>query len=42
MKCKICHIKVRSAEYETGKEDYCNCQSTLDYDFDPKLWVKEK
>lgn len=40
MKCKRCGKKVKKSMYETGIEEFCLCQCTLDADFDESLWEK--
>lgn len=39
--CSSCGYAVQSEMYETGMEDYCNCQCTLDAEFNPELWYDE-
>lgn len=41
MKCKRCKTEYYPIMYETGEEWTCDCQCTLDFSFDPYLWVQE-
>jgi len=38
--CSKCGYNVVDFMYETGKEQQCDCQSTLHPDFNPELWYK--
>lgn len=40
IECKLCGKYIQTGLYETGEEDYCGCQSTLDSDFDVNLWIE--
>jgi len=41
--CNRCKTKVQSGMCaETGTEEFCKCQCTLDDNFDSKLWVDYK
>ena len=40
-KCVQCKRKIKASMYETGMEEYCECQCSLDMEFNPKLWVKK-
>lgn len=37
-KCNRYHALICEEMYETGMEQYCKCQCTLDAEFDPELW----
>ena len=39
MYCTQCKINVKEKMYETGLESYCNCQTTIDADFDSTKWM---
>jgi len=40
--CVQCKTKVRHSMFETGQEEFCNCQCTLDDNFNQKLWIDYK
>lgn len=42
MKCKRCGEVIKEEMYETGIEQYCKCQTTIDANFDESLWEKEE
>jgi len=37
--CKNCGEEVQQELYETGIEEFCRCQCTLEPDFNPDLWT---
>jgi len=40
--CKKCKRKIKEMRYETGIEEYCGCQCTLDADWDPSYWEDDE
>ena len=40
--CKNCKTLVKSSMYDTGLEQYCKCQCTLDAEFKLNKWVDSK
>lgn len=40
--CSRCELYIKTVLFETGEEDYCDCQSTLDANFNNELWIEER
>ena len=37
--CRRCGEDIKEEMYETGMEEYCKCQCTLEPNFNPDIWV---